>query len=282
MGLPGIDPPLINTACPWSTTFDQLKALYLSPHTGAITTRTSLLHGFPHDDNIHQRTFFDTSNHLPADPSLHEEGQIPANYDSSLNTLGYSPLTLGTYLHLLTELRQLPAPPPSPLQQQQQQPARPPRKPFIVSVTGSPGAVLACYRDICAREPDVGPVAVEINLSCPNIPGRPPPAYSGPDLAAYLAALASDPAYAAAAGGGEGRGRRVKVGLKVPPYTYHDQFATLIATLRSAVADAGSGTGQAAPAPPVDFLTSTNTLGNCLLLADPRGSDGSGSVSTLR
>ena len=36
-----IEPPLLNTACPWATTLEDLASLYNCPHTGAITIRTS-------------------------------------------------------------------------------------------------------------------------------------------------------------------------------------------------------------------------------------------------
>ncbi|KAI8150985.1 Dihydroorotate dehydrogenase, partial [Colletotrichum sp. SAR 10_71] len=53
-----ISPPLLNSANPWCTTLSDLKALHASPHTGALTTRTSLLAGFAHSDARHQYTFF--------------------------------------------------------------------------------------------------------------------------------------------------------------------------------------------------------------------------------
>ncbi|KAL2411117.1 hypothetical protein ABEF95_004264 [Exophiala dermatitidis] len=59
-----IDPPLLNSACPWATTLEDIKALYDSPYTGAVTIRTSLLEGFSHDDSIHQYTFFVPGNNL--------------------------------------------------------------------------------------------------------------------------------------------------------------------------------------------------------------------------
>ena len=35
-----IDPPLLNSASPWATTFEDIKALYECPFTGAVTVRT--------------------------------------------------------------------------------------------------------------------------------------------------------------------------------------------------------------------------------------------------
>ena len=54
-----IDPPLLNSASPWATTFEDIKELYNCPYTGAVTTRTSLLEGFSHDDAVHQHCFFE-------------------------------------------------------------------------------------------------------------------------------------------------------------------------------------------------------------------------------
>jgi hypothetical protein len=41
-----IDPPLLNSACPWATTFEDIRDLYECPFTGAVTTRTSLVSNF--------------------------------------------------------------------------------------------------------------------------------------------------------------------------------------------------------------------------------------------
>lgn len=49
--------------------------------------------------------------------------------------------------------------------------------------------------------------------------------------------------------------RRVAIGVKTPPYTYHDQFQTLIDALLATRCE-------------VDFITATNTLGSSLVLAD--------------
>lgn len=41
-----VSPVLINTACAWASDFNDLRALYASPFTGAVTTRTSTLKGY--------------------------------------------------------------------------------------------------------------------------------------------------------------------------------------------------------------------------------------------
>ena len=46
-----IEPPIINTSCAWASELAQLEALYNSPHTGAVTTRTATLNGFSEDSS---------------------------------------------------------------------------------------------------------------------------------------------------------------------------------------------------------------------------------------
>lgn len=93
---------------------------------------------------------------------------------------------------------------------------------------------------------------MEINLSCPNIPNKPPPAYSRSSLGAYLKVLKAEKAKFGDPG--------VSIGIKTPPYTYHDQFQTLIDALL-----------EVHPECPIDFITATNTLGSCLLFSDGNG-----------
>ncbi|KAK6007936.1 hypothetical protein QM012_004750 [Aureobasidium pullulans] len=230
MPLPSIEPPLLNSANPWCSTREDLEALYACPHTGAVTTRTSLLLGFPHDPTIHQHAFFSTQSQTATTASDYTiSGK---EYPASLNTLGYSPTPIDTYLGWIEQIISA-SPNLKP-------------KPFIISVTGSPKEVAECYSRVAALAARIpAPLAVEVNLSCPNIANKPPPAYSGSALKEYLDALKHVP-------------RTVSLGLKTPPYTYAGQFKTLVDTLRE------NGTS------PIDFITATNTLGSCLVLG-PQG-----------
>lgn len=92
-------------------------------------------------------------------------------------------------------------------------------------------------------------VAVELNTSCPNIRGAPPPSYNFPSLIPHLTVLAdecqSDPT--------------LTVGLKLPPYVYSTQFDDVLACLSNFSANARN---------PFAFLTCTNTLGSSLLFAE--------------
>lgn len=242
MPLSPIKPPLINSANPWATTKQDLQTLFDCPHTGAVTTRTSLIHAFKHNDSIHQYTFFDPLSHSTSDsnqgPNIKDEA-IPPTHAASLNTLGYSPIPLATYLTSIIEIATSSTAPHSTT------------KPFIISVTGSAPAVAQCYTLIAAAQRKIpNPLCMEINLSCPNIPNKPPPAYSKTSMVEYLDALAD-----VDESGDSDANRRVAIGVKTPPYTYHDQFQVLIDALLATRCG-------------VDFITATNTLGSSLVLAD--------------
>jgi len=201
-------PPLFNSASPWATTEIDLQDLYNSPFTGAVTTRTSLLAGFPHNPSIHQHTLFDS----------------PTN---SLNTYGYSPYPLKFYLDTVKSVIA--------------GTGKPQTKPFIISITGTPEEVAEAVTAVNDVAKAGYHLLVEANLSCPNIPDKPPPAYSLPELKAYLDLLSKLKV-------------GVPIGLKTPPYTYDAQFQVLLSALK------------AYPSL-VSFITSTNTLGSSLHLS---------------
>ncbi|RSM06154.1 hypothetical protein CDV31_009251 [Fusarium ambrosium] len=228
-----IDPPLLNSATPWATDLDDLIALASCPSTGAVTTRTSLIKGFDHQDASHRYLFFDpataTPNRGTSSNQVPPEGHTE-DASASLNSLGYSPIPLEGYVKFLKEIGvQLPAM----------------KKTFIVSVTGSPQDILASYDLIESASKVLSfPLAMEINLSCPNIPGAPPPAYHGAALEKYLSLLPKQPA--------------IPIGIKTPPYTYEGQFTSLIDTLLPAASS-------------ISFITATNTLGSCLIVEKDAG-----------
>ncbi|EXJ77739.1 hypothetical protein A1O3_09968 [Capronia epimyces CBS 606.96] len=265
-----IDPPLLNSACPWSTSLEDIKELYDSPYTGAVTIRTSLLEGFTHDDSVHQYIFFTPGKTIPANAPKGEESnpkgskstteQTPSSATSSssaepvstLNTLGYSHLTLSEYLGIINEI----------VGQRHLGTDTPTKKPFILSVTGTPDEISMAYALIAnAAEMDEDlRLAMEVNLSCPNIAHASPPAYDPAQLAEYLEAISdSKSTY---------RGRMAtpesvpKVGIKLSPYTHAAQFDMVVAALRAAKSN------EPGESCVVDFLTCTNTLGSSLLLND--------------
>lgn len=271
-----ISPPLLNSACPWATDLADLRALYQSPHTGAVTTRTCLLDegGFAHDDTVHQFAFFDAAsfsatsapNTVPqATANAGGDGnpqQLAASLRGSVNSLGYSPHPLSAYLSWIETIAAGTGQPSSVSR----------TKPIIVSVTGTPTEVAICYNRVAAlhrrlgQSPSAPRLALEINLSCPNIPGKPPPAYDGDALAEYLDALvaaqrAELEQLGASADQDDGDSLLLPpIGLKTPPYTHAGQFSMLVSGLTR-----HAGT--------ISFLTATNTLGNCLVFDGSSYSD---------
>ncbi|KAI6089882.1 dihydroorotate dehydrogenase [Hypoxylon rubiginosum] len=244
-----IYPPLLNSANPWATTLQDLKALYECPSTGAVTTRTTLLEeGFAHDPNFHQYTFFNASTHAAPSGTVSTPLAAAPGESASLNNLGYSPITLDTYLEFIREIAGEPAAADENMDNNNNKN----KKLFIVSVTGNPDEVAECYTRIAVLARDTRiPLAIEINLSCPNIPGKPPPAYDAEALAPYLDL---------AGWWSGGVTTQVPWGIKTPPYTHAGQFAMLGAALVRAA-------GKMSYCP-ISFVTATNTLGSCLVLSD--------------
>lgn len=106
-------------------------------------------------------------------------------------------------------------------------------------------------------------IGIEMNASCPNIPGHPPPAYNQVGLESYFSLLSK---YS---------GSYIKVGMKLPPFTYADQFNAVILALQKF-----SPPSTESSAHPISFLTSTNTLGSGLVFEEQamEVSDGATSI----
>ena len=241
------EPPLLNSANPWATSKEDLQALYDCPYTGALTTRTSITDGFGHNDSIHQYCFFNDQEHEPKHHSVHGHLPSSAKFISSLNTLGYSPLSTELYVGVMSDII---------LQSNRSLP-----KPVIFSVTGTPEDIVTHYHLINLlqqklwQEKSAKPrLLMEINLSCPNIAGKPPPAYSKAALAEYLFELSRCCPV--------GEAGSVMVGIKTPPYTYQTQFNEIIGSLLEPVQN------DIYKICPISFITATNTLGNCLVLSE--------------
>jgi dihydroorotate dehydrogenase (fumarate) len=248
-----ISPPLLNSSNPWCTSLVQLQELYDCPYTGAVTTRTSLLNSFPHDSSVHQFAFFNPQTLSASETNKDKGGTLEQT--GSLNTLGYSPTPIQEYLDYIKTISDG----LKDLNKGEHY------KPFVVSVTGSEEDVVECYKLLTAHQKHVRMgLAMEVNLSCPNIVGKPPPAYSSASLLSYLTALKVEigkqlePHEQPHPHEGH---IHVPIGIKTPPYTYHDQFQALIAALLQ------SATAEPTHLPcPVSFITATNTLGSSLLL----------------
>lgn len=236
-----INPPLLNTPCPWCSELDNLRALYACEYTGAVTTRTSMLTPYPHDWAVNQYVLFDSTTQQAA--GINTPNATPQQ-TSSLNTIGLSPNNLATTLGFIRTISA-------------ELPVERSNKPFIISVFGSPEEVGECYETITTFQTEVKmPLAVEINISCPNIPGKVSPAYAAEELLPYLTALQT---------------RLLKlnlgdnalpIGIKIPPFTYQNQYDELIKGLRA------STENPHYPTLPLAFITSTNTLGSSLFLQE--------------
>lgn len=234
-------PTLLNTPCPWCSDLEQLRALYACPHIGAVTTRTSMLEPFPHNPDVNQFVLFDSTAQKSAQPNV---AAAATEQTASLNTIGFSPTNLDGYLGFIKTISD-------------EQPDNSKLKPFIVSVTGSPEEMCQAYRKITAFQSQVKmDLIVEINLSCPNIPGKISPAYDANELLVYLTALQNEILALKA----EKLDRELPIGIKTPPFTYQDQFDTLLKGLRL------STENPSYPHAPIAYISSTNTLGSSLLL----------------
>ncbi|KAI6045202.1 hypothetical protein EDC04DRAFT_210282 [Pisolithus marmoratus] len=223
----GIDvhPPLLNTSCAWASDLQQLTALYDCPHTGAVSTRTATLSGFK-EDSSHTVAFL-------------------AGSLSSINSYGYSPHPLSSYITWIRML--LERDPPS-------------SKPFIISITESNpeslSKMITAIQDLRTEHPSWHKrIAIEFNASCPNIKGHPPPSYHFSSLVPFLDIFAehfrADPT--------------LTMGLKLPPYIVSTQFHDVIggiATYTRQYILSGQFMN------PFAFLTCTNTLGNSLVFSD--------------
>lgn len=234
-----LDPPLLNSANVWASSEEDLETLYQSQHTGAITTRTSLLNGFQHDDRKHQYCYFEPesmSNDQPGKRCVADGSCLSSSskLTSSLNTLGYSPISLYEYIAMIEKI-----------EKKTLNHERRIAKSVIFSVTGSATEVVECGRLLeIGAQGCSSPFMMEVNLSCPNILDKPPPAYSKDGILSYLMALRS-------------ANLRIPVGIKTPPYTYQGQFANLIDALVEAMSSDHKS--------PVSFITAVNTLGSCFV-----------------
>lgn len=221
-----IEPPIINASCAWASELTQLEELYHSPHTGAVTTRTATLDGFA-EDSSHTVVF----------------GYASA---STLNSYGYSPHPLSSYIRWIGSILSRGTT----------------SKPFIISITsGSVDELSQMVEHIQKLRRTLGDcdertpsrIAIELNTSCPNIIGKPPPAYSFTTLFPVLGVLAQ--AYRT--------DRTLTIGLKLAPFVASFQFEEVVKSVASFSYDPENGDRTN----PFAFFTCTNTVGNSLLFA---------------
>ncbi|KAF8588462.1 FMN-linked oxidoreductase [Ramaria rubella] len=223
-----IEPPIFNSSSLWASSYMQLEALYRSDYTGAVTTRTATLLGFVED-------------------ATHKHALMQRN--TSINSYGYSPHPLSQYLTWIRALFACSE--------------RKPNKPFIISI--APASVLELNKMLetiqklrveldDTVEPELSKIGVELNTSCPNISGHPPPAYDpkalSPLLTAFHAHFTRDPT--------------LTIGLKLPPYVHAGQFKEVVNLLASISTEDKNGNKTNC----IAFLSCTNTLGSSLLFQD--------------
>jgi len=229
-----VSPPLINSSCVWASELHELEELYKSSFTGAVTTRTSTLSGFA-EDSSHTVAYFKDSM-------------------SSINSYGYSPHPLSTYLDWIQTMIQ-------------NDPTA--SKPFIISITSSSADTLSFMisliqslrTSLCDSRKHTSRIAIELNTSCPNIQNSPPPGYNFPALSPLLDVLAEH----------HRKDPTLTIGLKLPPYMWSTQFENVIrgiSSLSLSTDIAGECSGGERKSNVLAFLTCTNTLGSSLLFSD--------------
>jgi len=190
----GFTGPVLNSACPWASDDKDLAALYNSPYTGGVTTRTATADGFKEDFSKHQHAFTPIA---------------------SLNSYGYSPFPITDYI---TWARQLLEHSSSP-------------KPILISITSSIPSELASMvasiqtlrKELDDASRETSRIGIELNTSCPNIPSKPPPSYNTtallPLLQILVKAVRDDPT--------------LTVGIKLPPYVIPSQFTDVLSAIES-------------------------------------------------
>ncbi|KAJ7255883.1 hypothetical protein B0H12DRAFT_1113281 [Mycena haematopus] len=187
-----VSPGLVNASCAWASDLGQLQALFDSPDTGAVITRTTTIGGFREDDT-HTVAFASSST-------------------TSLNSYGYSPHRLFQYLSWIESILRA-APTPK-------------LKPFIISITASHPEVMqstiGAIQALRGRGPAFADIGIEFNTSCPNIRDSAPSGYAFANLVPLLSVLAD--AWRA--------DTSLTLGLKLPPYVHAGQFAEVLDTLR--------------------------------------------------
>ena len=115
------------------------------------------------------------------------------------------------------------------------------------------------------NEQDLSKIGVELNTSCPNILGHPPPAYDphslAPFLAVFRARFKQDPT--------------LTIGLKLAPYVHAGQFQDMVDLLASTSTEANDGMKTNC----VSFLSCTNTVGSSIVFQDQTIPDAEGASS---
>jgi len=177
-----------------------------------------------------------------------EGDQVAFSEDTltTINSYGYSPHALAQYLEWVETI----------LASHEQS-----YKPVIISIAPSnPKELQEMLQSIQTLRRSLGDgkappgksrIAVELNASCPNIANSAPLGYT-PSTSLFTLILVLVDAFISDS--------TLTIGIKMPPYVYHEQFTDFLRPLPSLVTDV-DGKKRC----PISFLTCTNTLGNTLL-----------------
>jgi len=106
-----------------------------------------------------------------------------------------------------------------------------------MSITGTEDEVAQMI--VRAEAASTRPAAIEINLSCPNISGHPPPCYDAAQMTSYMTTVSA-------------AAKTIPVGLKLAPFLYDQQFHVVANAIRSCSA--------------IRFVIAINTIGNGLMV----------------
>jgi len=195
---------LLNSSNPFATSFKDLQLLADSKASGAIATRTACPN-FVHDDTKHQWRNYESGN--------------------TINCLGYSCNSFEYYINTVKHDLKT-------------------DKPVFISISGYAQEIATMLEETANSFPESSEknVLVEINLSCPNIAGKPPIAYDFDGMKEYLSIVFEKGSFG------------LNIGVKLTPYFYEDQFV-----LASSVINSFSEY--------IAFVTTINTVG-CGLVVD--------------
>jgi len=118
-------------------------------------------------------------------------------------------------------------------------------KPYIVSLSGLSLEDNLAMLDKALQTPGIA--SIELNLACPNVPGKPIIAYDFEQMETVLQAITQHPLLAAAAGDG---GK--SLGVKLAPYFDVPHFQRAVSII--------------AKFPAIKYVVSINTIGNALFV----------------
>lgn len=215
---------LLNAAGCWCTTDHELDELMASASGGVVTKSCTAL---PRDGNPLPRLYMQSIPPTSSDPA----------HRMSINSTGLANQGLAAYA-LYGQMH-----PPA---------ARP--KPYIVSVAGVAYGENVKMVHTLQTDSHTDIDAIELNLSCPNIAGKPQVGYdfeaTREVLRQVLAARADAcDQYSSTSKTDSATVRRIPIGLKLPPYLDQSHFKSIAEVLDDVLSE-------------LAFVTCINSLGN--------------------